>query len=125
VYNTTTLATAKTYTLYTLVKVSPGVGDFNNDEVVYQGATYGAATFTADVISFSETSNLLYLNNVRGTLQTNQAIRGLQTGAIRVVNSITNPTLDLYSGKILYISDKLPIARDPAQTERIRFILSF
>jgi len=125
VYNTTTLATAKTYTLYTLVKVSPGVGDFNNDEVVYQGATYGDATFTADVISFGETSNLLYLNNVRGTLQTNQAIRGLQTGAIRIVNSITNPTLDLYSGKILYISDKLPITRDPAQTERIRFILSF
>ena len=125
VYNTTTLATAKTYTLYTLVKVSPGVGDFNNDEVVYQGATYDNATFTADVISFGETSNLLYLNNVRGTLQTNQAIRGLQTGAIRIVNSITNPTLDLYSGKILYISDKLPITRDPAQTERIRFILSF
>ena len=125
VYNTTTLATAKTYSLYTLIKVSPGVGDFNNDEVVYQGATYGSATFTADVISFSETPNLLYLNNVRGTLQTNQAIRGLQTGAIRIVNSVTNPTLDLYSGKILYISDKLPITRDPAQTERIRFILSF
>lgn len=124
-YGTTTLATAQTYSLYTLVKVSPGVGDFNNDEVVYQGTTYGDATFTADVISFSETPNLLYLNNVRGTLQTNQAIRGLQTGAIRIVNSVTNPTLDLYSGKILYISDKLPITRDPAQTERIRFILSF
>jgi len=124
-YGTTTLATSKTYSLYTLIKVSPGVGDFNNDEVVYQGTTYGSATFTADVISFSETSNLLYLNNVRGTLQTNQAIRGLQTGAIRIVNSVTNPTLDLYSGKILYISDKLPITRDPAQTERIRFILSF
>jgi hypothetical protein len=124
-YDTTILATAQTYSLYTLVKVSPGVGDFNNDEVVYQGATYGDATFTADVISFSETPNLLYLNNVRGTLQTNQAIRGLQTGAIRVVNTVTNPTLDLYSGKILYISDKLPITRDPAQTERIRFILSF
>jgi hypothetical protein len=124
-YNATTLATGQKYSLYTLVKVSPGVGDFNNDEVVYQGTTYASATFTADVISFSETPNLLYLNNVRGTLQTNQAIRGLQTGAIRIVNTVTNPTLDLYSGKILYISDKLPITRDPAQTERIRFILSF
>ena len=79
----------------------------------------------ASKISFGETSRILYLNNVRGTLQTNQAIKGLQTGSVRVVNSITNPTLDLYSGKILYISDKLPITRDPAQTERIRFILSF
>jgi hypothetical protein len=33
--------------------------------------------------------------------------------------------MQLYSGKILYISDKLPITRDPSQTERIRFILSF
>ena len=124
-YNTTTVATAQSYTLYTSVNVSPGVGDFNNDEVVYQGTTYETATFTADVISFGETSKILYLNNVRGTLQTNQAIKGLQTGSVRVVNSVTNPTLDLYSGKILYISDKLPITRDPAQTERIRFILSF
>ena len=122
---TTTLATAARYSLYTLIKVSPGVGDFNNDEVVFQGTTYDTATFTADVISFAETSNNLYLNNVSGTIQSNQAIKGLQTGAIRVVNSVTLPTLDLYSGKILYISEKLPITRDPSQTERIRFILSF
>jgi hypothetical protein len=122
---TTTLATAASYTLYTLIKVSPGVGDFNNDEIVFQGTTFDTATFTADVISFTEVSNNLYLNNVKGTIQSNQAIKGLQTGAIRVVNSVTLPTLDLYSGKILYISEKLPITRDPSQTERIRFILSF
>jgi hypothetical protein len=118
-------ANSASYTLYTKVKVSPGVGDFNNDEIVYQGATYDERTFSAEVISFDEVQNLLYLNNVRGTIQSNQAIKGYNTGSIRVVNSITSPTLDLYSGKILYISDNLPITRDPAQTERIRFILSF
>ena len=118
-------ATDTSYTLYTKIKVSPGVGDFNNDEVVYQGATYAERTFSAEVISFDEVQNLLYVNNVRGTIQSNQAIKGFSTAAIRVVNSVTNPTLDLYSGKILYISDKLPITRDPSQTERIRFILSF
>jgi hypothetical protein len=118
-------ANGASYTLYTKVKVSPGVGDFNNDEIVYQGATYDERTFSAEVISFDEVQNLLYLNNVRGTIQSNQAIKGYNTGSIRVVNSITSPTLDLYSGKILYISDNLPITRDPAQTERIRFILSF
>ena len=123
--DTTTLATDSSYTLYNKIKTSPGVGDFNNDEIVYQGATYSEATFTADVISFDEVENFLYLNNTRGTLQTNQAIKGYNSGAIRVVNSNIDPTLDLYSGKILYISDKLPITRDPAQTERIRFILSF
>lgn len=123
--SSTALANNSSYTLYTKIKTSPGVGDFNNDEVVYQGTTFSDATFTADVISFDEVQNLLYINNTRGTLQSNQVIKGYNSGSIRVVNSVTNPTLDLYSGKILYISDKLPITRDPAQTERIRFILSF
>jgi len=122
---TTTLATDTFYTMYTRIKTSPGVGDFNNDELVFQGTTLTDATFTAEVISFDEVQNYLYLNNIRGTLQNNQAIKGLNSGSIRVVNSIVQPTLDLFSGKILYVADKLPIARDPSQTERIRFIMSF
>jgi hypothetical protein len=122
---TTNPATANGYSLYTKVKVSPGIGDFNSDEIVYQGATFSEATFTAEVISFDTVENFLYLNNVRGTIAGNQAIKGFSTGSIRVVNNVTNPTLDLYSGKVLYISDKLPITRDIDQTERIRFILSF
>lgn len=125
VYGTTSLAAGASYTLYTRLKVSAGVGDFNIDEVVYQGVTYEDRTFSADVISFDPDFNLLYLNNLRGTLEINKAIKGLTSGAIRVVNSSTNPTLDLYSGKILYISNKLPISRDTSQTERIRFVLSF
>lgn len=120
-----TLATDASYTLYTRIKTSPGVGDFNTDEIVYQGTTFESATFTANVISFDEVQNFLYINDVRGTLQQNQTIKGLSSGSIRVVNAIRNPTLDLYTGKILYIADKLPITRDLSQTERIRFILSF
>ena len=122
---TTTLATANSYTLYTKIKVSPGIGDFNTDEVVYQGATFSESTFTGDVISFDTVENYLYLNNVRGTISENQAIKGFSTGSIRIVNDVIAPTMDLYSGKVLYIADKLPITRDIDQTERIRFILSF
>lgn len=124
-YGTTTFATANNYSLYTKIKTSPGIGDFNADEVVYQGSTFAQATFTAEVISFDAVENYLYLNNVRGTITKNQSIKGFNTGSIRIVNDVINPTMDLYSGKILYISDKLPITRDADQTERIRFILSF
>jgi hypothetical protein len=128
-YNTSNVATASIYTLYKKIKVSPGIGDYSFDETVYQSNNFedplGDATFTADVISFDAVGNNLYVNNYKGTLQENQPIRGFQSGAARVVNSVTEPTLDLYSGKILYISDKLPITRDDDQTERIRFILSF
>jgi hypothetical protein len=122
---TTRLATANSYSLYTKVKVSPGIGDFNTDEIVFQGGTFSDASFTGEVISFDTVENFLYLNNVLGTISENQAIKGFSTGSIRIVNNVVAPTLDLYSGKVLYIADKLPITRDADQTERIRFILSF
>jgi hypothetical protein len=122
---TGTLATGEYYTLYKNIKVSPGVGDYVADEVVFQGSAFGESTFTADVISFDTVTNQLFVNNVKGTLATNSAIKGQTSGAIRIVNNVSEPTMRLYSGKILYISDKLPITRDPSQTERIRFILSF
>jgi hypothetical protein len=122
---TTELATDKSYTLYTKIKTSPGLGDFSVDEKVFQGTTFAEATFTADVISFDEIENQLYINNISGTLTENAALKGLTSGSIRVATAKTNPTLHLYSGKVLYISDKLPVNRDSAQTDRIRFIISF
>jgi hypothetical protein len=119
------IATAETYTMYTKIKTSPGLGDFSNDEKVYQGTTYATSTFRADVISFDEVANYVYVNNVEGTLQTNQSLKGLQSGSIRVATSVTLPTMDLYTGQVLYISDRLPVTRDVAQTDRIRYILSF
>lgn len=120
-----TPATKSAYSFYTKIKTSPGLGDFGNDEKVFQGTTFATSTFKADVISFDEIQNFLYVNNIEGTLQTNQALKGLQTGSIRVATAQTLPTIDLYTGKVLYISDRLPVSRDAAQTDRIRFILSF
>lgn len=124
-FETTTLADASTYTLYTKITTSPGVGDFNDDETVYQGESLSAATFSAKVIYFDSVQNRLYLNDIRGTAETNSIIKGLTSGATRVVNSIDDPTLHLFSGKVLYIINNTPITRDSAQTEQIRFILSF
>jgi len=124
IYGTNNLATSEIYSLYTKVRVSPGVGNFINDEKVIQGSTLNPS-FSADVISFDSVNRDLYLNNVKGTLINNQTITGLTSSSQRVVNSFESPSLKLYSGKVLYISDRLPITRDSAQTERIRFILSF
>jgi hypothetical protein len=124
-FDTTELAGDELYTMYTKIKVSPGVGDFNNDEIVFQGVTLETSTFNADVVSFDEAQNLLYLNNLRGSLSTNEPIKGQTSGAIRVAINKTEPTLELYSGKILYISDKTPTTRDPDQIDRLRFILKF
>jgi hypothetical protein len=124
-YDTEILASQNSHTLYTKVKVSPGIGNFNIDEKVFQGTTFASASFTADVIHFDTVENFLYLNNITGTLIENLAIKGNQSGSIRVATDIITPTLHLYSGKVLYISDKLPIARSSNQLDRIKFIISF
>ena len=124
-YNTETLASGDFYTLYSKILVSPGVGNFNNDEIVIQGETLENSSFSAEVISFDENTNTLYLNNLNGTFSPNVPIKGLSSGSIRIGINITPPTLKLYSGKTLFVSDKVPVTRDPDQTDRIRFILSF
>jgi hypothetical protein len=124
-FATTELAGDSLYTMYTKIKVSPGVGDFNNDEIVFQGVSLATSTFSADVISFDELQNLLYVNNIRGSLSTNQPIKGQTSGAIRVAINKTDPTLELYTGKILYVSNQTPVTRDDDQLDRIRFTLKF
>lgn len=123
--NTTTLADEVVYRMYTQIQVSPGVGDYNNDEIIIQGENLENATFSADIISFNEDTNIAFINNLRGTFSPNQPIKGLTSGAIRVGINRTPPTLDLYSGKTLFVANKVPVTRDPDQTDRVRFILSF
>lgn len=124
-FNTATLASGQLYNIYTKINVSPGIGDFNNDEYVYQGDTIDTATFSAQVIAFDELTNNLFLNNVLGTFQPNITIKGNLSGAIRVGVAKTDPELHLYSGKTLMIINQQPLTRDPDQTDRIKFILSF
>ena len=122
---TNALAVGEKYSMYYRIKTSPGLGNFNEDEVVYQGVTFNSATFTADVVYFDEVQNYLYVNNVRGNLGTNQSIKGLSTGSIRIVNGFILPGLKLYSGKVLYISNAQPVSRNEEQTDRVRFLLNF
>ena len=119
------LATSEKYTCYYKLKVSPGLGNFNEDEIVYQGVSYATSNWTANVVYFDAVANYLYVNNVKGTPITNQSVKGFNTGSIRIINTLTEPTLKLYSGKVLYISNSAVISRDANQTDRIRFILSF
>jgi len=124
-YGSSELAEDDVYTLYSKLKVSPGIGSFYKDEIIYQGDTLNNSSFSAEVISFDNIANELYINNIKGSLQTNLTIKGLTTGAIRVAVSATQPTLKPYSGKILHVLNKLPTQRDVDQTDKFRFLLSF
>jgi hypothetical protein len=125
VYNTRTLASGDFYRLYSQIFVSPGIGDFNNDEIIIQGDSLENSSFSAEVISFDSNRNIINVNNLNGSFTPNLPIKGLTSGAIRVALNRLPPTLELYSGKVLFIANKVPVVRDPDQTDRIRFILSF
>lgn len=119
------LADSDLYTLYTKIDVSPGIGDYNDDEYVFQGDSFADATFIGTVISFDEGSNKLFLNDIRGTYNNNIPIKGNASGAIRIALGKTDPTLALYTGDILHVSEIIPISRSENQKDRIKFILSF
>lgn len=122
---TKTLADDVLYRMYTTVSVSPGVGDYNNDEIVIQGDSLDGSTFSGEVISFNQDTNVIFLNNLRGSFSSNQPIKGLTSGAIRIGLNRVLPNIELYTGKVIFVSNKTPVSRDPDQTDRIRFILSF
>jgi len=124
-HGTLELADSDLYTLYTLIDVSSGIGDYNDDEYVFQGESIELANFVGTVISFNENTNKLYINDLRGTYNNNVPIKGAQSGAIRIGLAKTDPTLALYTGDILYVSEILPISRSDNQKDRIKFILSF
>jgi hypothetical protein len=122
---TNALAVGEKYSMYYRIKTSPGLGNFNEDEVIFQGTTYASATFTADVVYFDAVQNYLYVNNIRGNLSSNQSIKGLTTGSIRIANGFNLPGLKWYTGKVLYISNIQSVSRNEEQTDRVRFLLNF
>ena len=123
--STGTLARLEKYTLYHRITTSPGVGNFNEDEVVFQGTTFDTATFTANVVYFDAVQNFLYVNNIRGNFALNQSIKGVTSGSIRIINTVQEPSMRPFTGKVLYISNTEPVSRGSNQTDRIRFILKF
>lgn len=57
-----------------------GIGTFNNDEQVYQGASLAAATATAYVASWNLQTKILKLRNIKGQFAANTVVIG--TGSL-------------------------------------------
>lgn len=92
------------------------------DEFIYQG-TESNPTFSGFLNS--QTSDVIRLTNVYGTIQTGSLITGANSGISRPVVSSTNPGLQPYSGDILYSSNIDKVERSPGQAEEIKFVIKF
>lgn len=114
-------ANASVYRATTILTVSdPGITNFTNDETI---STVGG--FTATVIDWDPNDNTISINNKNGTLSIGDQVSGGTSGAVSTVTAITEPTLGLFTGDLLYIENILKVIRNVDQTEQIRLILSF
>jgi len=123
-------ANSPIYKTTTDINVSPGLGAFLNNEIVWQGksADYidaiGTATFVGKVLSFDPDTNTIYLINTKGTPTINQTLYG-QSGTARTLLTINNPDYVLESGYITYIENRSGIQRSSDGIEQFRIVLGY
>jgi hypothetical protein len=109
--------------------VSPGTGSFVSGQTIYQGQSLATATFTATVVSFNTTTNVVKVINTYGTPVVNQALlqdaNGPVTAAVRTLLSYQESDFIIYSGYMTYIENRTAIQRSSDGTEQFRAVLRF
>ena len=74
-----------------LVMTAGGSGTFTDDEVIYQGANLGAATFKGTVVSWNAVTRTLRLNDISGSLAA-VATTGESSGAVWSLSTTLDST---------------------------------
>lgn len=98
---------------------TPLTGAFIQDESIFQNVTVANGVFHSNDASY------LYLTNIKGTLNTGNAIIGANSGASANVLVAYPGDVVVGSGEIIYLENINPIARTNTQSETIKFVLSF
>ena len=131
-YGTTTIATASTLNALKSMTfdASPTPGTFVIDEAI-TGGTSGAKGL---VVAWDGTTRILKYIQTQWTGVTTAgdetafAVAEVVTSASSqtgTIDSLTNPEIDYYSGKGIYVEDRAPISRATDQTENIKLIVEF
>ena len=107
------------YTLTTL-----GSGDYSEDELVYQGGSTAAATFSGRVVSWDSTNGSVIVINTAGS-PTSDALLGANSFTSRYVSAVEEKQTKDHSGQILYVNNLAPITRSSDQTEDFKIVLKF
>lgn len=123
-YGTSTISSNTVFSQVTRCVVSGASADYVANEAVYQGTNIDTATFKARVVEWDSANGTIMLSNVVGTPSSDILI-GINSGATRFVNSVTNPDMKAYSGKLLYIDNISSIERSTDQTEDFKIVLKF
>lgn len=118
-FGTTTRATASSVR-QTFRYTVANTGNYTLDEVVTSGSN------TAFVVEWDATNSYLYTTKpLNQAFANGTSITGGTSGTSRTITAISTPTLDAYSGDILYVENRVPIARATDQIEDVKLIIQF
>ena len=118
-------ANATIYSTTTDFVVAPGFGTYQSDEIIYQGTSLAAATFTATILSYDVGNNLVKLINTTGTPITNSPVFGQTSGTTRTLLSYSVPNYTLFSGYMSFIENRSGIQRSSDGIEQFKIVLGY
>lgn len=104
---------------------SEQAGDYEKDEIAFQGATPETASFKGRVASWTRSNNRLELIDTYGTAKTDIITGNSSRVAKYVVSPPRERGLKPYTGELLYVDYIEPIQRDIEQTEDFKIVISF
>ena len=122
--NTQNLASNLAYSQTTSVFVGDVGSDYQEDEIVYQGASVETASFKGLVTSWDPAQYKLELIDVTG-VPTAGVITGSVSKTSRGYVNYFESDLQPYSGSLLYIDNITPVQRASDQTEDFKIVLTF
>jgi len=118
-FGTSTRATASSFR-QTFRYTVANTGNYTLDEVVTSGSN------TAFVVEWDATNSYLYTTKpLNNNFANGATISGATSGTSRTITAISTPSLDPYSGDLLYVENRVPIARSTDQIEDVKLIIQF
>lgn len=108
----------------TLAISTSGLGDYENDELVYQGASYALSTYSGRVLRWDSANGIVHTINNIG-IPSAEALVGANSATVRFVSSTQLNELEPNTGRVLYINNIKPITRAEDQQETFQILIQF
>jgi hypothetical protein len=118
-------ATGSVYRATTKYNLTLPSKNFQHKEIVYVGSSLSSATFTGLVEHFDSGFNILYLNNLTGSVEPPAAITGATSGAVATILTIAEPDVKRYTGEALYIENRSEVVRSLIESQQLKLTLRF
>jgi len=123
-FGSSSISSNTVFSQVTKCVVSGVSADYIKNELVYQGTNFETSSFKGRVVEWDSANGTIMLSNVVG-IPSSDILIGINSGATRFINSVTNPDMKPYSGKLLYIDNISSVERSTDQTEDFKIVLKF